>query len=360
MLAGSGTPLSSSLTAPVSVTTGFSVTVREDNYSDTFSAKIVSWTAAASAPCYTTSSGSATVFTFTPVASPALNGSGPSPCGANAKDIEGVRFTDARGNATTQYFATGISTVSPSTASGIVVATLPGTSTPLASSPVTPIAVTNSFSIAVQEAGYTGAFTASIISYTAPTTAPCYAVSGTASTVQPSVFTFTPQNSPSVNGTTGTCALSGDIEGVRFSDSNGNSTIQYFKSPSASVATTVTVNRIDLSIIGSPPTSGVCGTYQLKVQAYDQSGAAITTAVTYTYPITVSIAGANNTAVISTTGPGAQTACSSPPNAATTLAIATSPTPVYVFVNGLQANNATTLTATAFGVPAGNIGQLTF
>jgi hypothetical protein len=175
------------------------------------------------------------------------------------------------------------------------------------------------------------------------------------------VFTFTPQNSPSINGTTGTCAaLAGDIEGVRFSDSNGNSTSQYFTSTSAPAAPTVTVNRIVLSFIGSQPTNGVCGTYQVKVQAYDQSNAPITTAVTYTYPITVSIAGANNTAVISTTSPGAQTPCSVPPNAATTLAIATSPSPVYVFVNGLQANGGTALTATAFGVPAANIGLLPF
>jgi hypothetical protein len=240
------------------------------------------------------------------------------------------------------------------------VATLPGTTTPLASSLSAPLAVTNSFSLAAQETGYTGTFTATITSYTAPTTAPCYVVSGGNSIVQPNIFTFTPQNPASINGTTGACSLGGDVESVRIVDAKGNATIQYYEATAGPGTAAVTVNRIALSFIGPVPAAGVCGTYQLKVQAYDPTGAAITTAVIYSYPITVSIVGAGNTALVTTSLSGLQPVCAIPPTASSTLSITASSSPVYVFVNGFQATGGTTLTATAFGVPAGNIGQLTF
>lgn len=97
----------------------------------------------------------------------------------------------------------------------------------LHSSKTKPVIVHNGFSLWVNESNYLNYFTATVVSYTAPATAPCYAVPA-----QPnnSVMTFTPQNSPRVGGGPTPCVPgSGDVEGIRVSDQNGNSTTEYFK-----------------------------------------------------------------------------------------------------------------------------------
>src|ERR1700676_30902 len=52
-LSGTSDPLSTSPTAPLIVNNGFFITLKEDNYSASFSAAIVSYTAPTTQSCYT-------------------------------------------------------------------------------------------------------------------------------------------------------------------------------------------------------------------------------------------------------------------------------------------------------------------
>ncbi|HEY1653576.1 MAG TPA: hypothetical protein VGF86_00515 [Candidatus Tumulicola sp.] len=76
----------------------------------------------------------------------------------------------------------------------------------------------NNFSLWVNEANYTDYFTATIVSWTAPTGEPCWVPPA-----QPNntILTFTPQYG------SGNCH--GDVEGIRVSDGVGHQTVQYFK-----------------------------------------------------------------------------------------------------------------------------------
>ena len=115
------------------------------------------------------------------------------------------------------------------TPSGTVLVRLVGakTNAVLHSSPKHPVIVHDGFSLWVNEANYTNYFSAEVVSYTAPATAPCWAVPA-----QPdnTILTFTPQLSPPIKGSVSPCGPGKpDLEGIRISDQNGNSTIQYFK-----------------------------------------------------------------------------------------------------------------------------------
>lgn len=115
------------------------------------------------------------------------------------------------------------------TPSGTVLVRLVGgkTSDVLHSSKQHPITVRNGFSLWVNESNYLNYFTAEVVSYTAPATAPCWAVPA-----QPNntILTFTPQSSPPISGSVSPCGPGKpDLEGIRISDQNGNSTVQYFR-----------------------------------------------------------------------------------------------------------------------------------
>ncbi len=115
------------------------------------------------------------------------------------------------------------------TPSGTVLVRLVGgkTSDVLHSSKKHPVMVRNGFSLWVNESNYLNYFTAEVVSYTAPAIAPCWAVPA-----QPNntILTFTPQSSPPISGSVTPCGPGKpDLEGIRISDQNGNSTVQYFR-----------------------------------------------------------------------------------------------------------------------------------
>ncbi|MEO6836728.1 MAG: hypothetical protein ABI231_12605 [Candidatus Tumulicola sp.] len=86
----------------------------------------------------------------------------------------------------------------------------------ISSGPKHPFAVHNGFSLYVNEAKYVGYFTATTVSWTAPQ--PCYSVPAKPNNA---VLTFSPVPSchPGYGG----------VDGIRVSDTLGNSTTQYFE-----------------------------------------------------------------------------------------------------------------------------------
>ena len=124
--------------------------------------------------------------------------------------------------------ASGGGLFQPPKASGTIVATRVGTSTPLATSATNPLPVSGAFSVALSEANYAATFTATIVSFTAPTTQSCYSVAmdGTGT-----IATFTPRAAPPIGGGTGPspCSQTGmDVEAVLFQDQQKNSNLQYY------------------------------------------------------------------------------------------------------------------------------------
>jgi hypothetical protein len=104
---GTSTPLATSSTNPLMVSGSFSVALSESNYSATFTAAIVSFTAPTTQSCYTVAmDGTGTIATFTPRAAPATGGgTGPSPCSQTGSDVEGVLFQDQQKNSNLQFFS---------------------------------------------------------------------------------------------------------------------------------------------------------------------------------------------------------------------------------------------------------------
>jgi hypothetical protein len=292
------------------------------------------------------------VITFSPASG------APAEC-STAKDTETVHFADQKGNSTLQYFQYAYTTGTPTpptvTASRVTLAFVGPTPVggQCGTYQLKVQAYDQNNALIIAAATYTypitisvaGADNSALITSTAPTTASsCTAPSNGASSLSvvkstDTVYVYTnglPANGPTM------------ITATAFGMTPSNSASLTF----GAAPTRTTISSLTLAFLGATPTSGTCGTYQLKVQAYDQNSAAITTPATYTYPVTISIAGANNTAVVTSTAPGAQSPCSAPPAAASTLSVFKSTDPVYVFVNGSQVNLATTITATAFGAPA--------
>jgi hypothetical protein len=145
--------------------------------------------------------------------------------------------------------------------SGTVVARLVGTTAVLNyHTPASPLPVTNAFAVQLSEAHYYAQFNASIISYTAPTTSACYMVTmdstgtiasftpvnassiGPLPTPTPPAIpsatptpagtpgpTPTPSPSPGPSTAPGPCFAYPDVEGVRFSDQQNHTDIQYFE-----------------------------------------------------------------------------------------------------------------------------------
>ena len=103
-----------------------------------------------------------------------------------------------------------------------------GTGSVLTSGPKHPIHVHYTFSLNATEKGYTDYFTAQVVSWTAPTSRPCYVVP---TEPQNTILTFTVQSVPPIKGKGGNAcyAGNGDVEGIRVQDIYGNGTIQYFE-----------------------------------------------------------------------------------------------------------------------------------
>jgi hypothetical protein len=105
---GSTTPLATSAGSPLAVTGSFSVSLSESNYSATFLATVVSFTAPTTESCYAVTMDSAgTIAIFTPRAAPPISGpsTAPSPCAQIGTDVEGVLFQDQQNHTSQQFFA---------------------------------------------------------------------------------------------------------------------------------------------------------------------------------------------------------------------------------------------------------------
>jgi hypothetical protein len=108
----------------------------------------------------------------------------------------------------------------PPKSSGVIVASLPGTSDALTTSPSAPLIVNNAFSVTLREDNYAAAFSASIVSYTAPAPQACYTV--TMDSTQ-KVALFTPR-------AVAPCTQPGnDVEGALFQDQQGHKLLLYFE-----------------------------------------------------------------------------------------------------------------------------------
>lgn len=84
------------------------------------------------------------------------------------------------------------------------------------------------FAVTVREDNYGSGFDAAVVSYTSPTTIPCWKISVDQS-YQPNVVTFVPAIVPDpVHPGFNICPVRGDSEAVRFVDQRGNAAIYTF------------------------------------------------------------------------------------------------------------------------------------
>jgi hypothetical protein len=183
---------------------------------------------------------------FTPVNATPLPGAlFGDPCLIPMSDEEQVRFTDENGHANLQWFERVASTGNPNTLTELYFGPSPSP-TPVGATTVPPLATTamnpqtvdqsatttlSSFSVNVLSTISSGPFKAQAVYWTAPTSASCLAITPASSTN--GVFTFTLSTPPPTSqggGTTSPCLSVGmDEEEVLFSDTFGNSNVQFFK-----------------------------------------------------------------------------------------------------------------------------------
>jgi hypothetical protein len=228
---GSSIPLATSANNPLIVNGAFSIVLSEANYSATFTAEIVSYTAPATESCYgVTMDGTGTVATFTPRSAPATNGGSVSPCSQSGIDLEEVLFKDQQQHSNEQFFEFESQ---PPTTSSAIQARLTSTGMLLSTSLSNPLVVVGGFSVSLSELNYTGPFSATIVSFTAPTTESCYTVAMDASQT---VAIFTPRAAPPISAPpspapTSQCGSPDyDTETVLFEDQRGNVNEQFFNS----------------------------------------------------------------------------------------------------------------------------------
>lgn len=114
--------------------------------------------------------------------------------------------------------------------SGNLVVTMVGSSAPLSTTPQAPQPVTSTgFSVTVHEDHYPAGFNANVVSYTSPTTVPCWVITVDQSH-QPNVVTFIPTVVPDpLHPGFSVCPSFGDLEAIRFVDQRGNSITHYFR-----------------------------------------------------------------------------------------------------------------------------------
>jgi hypothetical protein len=231
-----GSTMATSAGSPLLVNGGFSVALSEGNYSATFTATIVSYTAPTVGPCYTvTMDSTGTIATFTPRAAPPVSGAvtAPSPCLQLGTDVESVLFQDQKKHTNQEYFEN----VATTGGAGPIIARITGTSPVLVTSAAQPLLVNNGFQLTVSEANYVGPFTASIASFTAPLTGPCYSVSMDATGT---IATLAPHATSGLSGSTSPCTIpNDDIESVLFADGHGGRAQVFFENQVSAVLGTI-------------------------------------------------------------------------------------------------------------------------
>lgn len=215
LLGTSDVALNSSQT--LDITGQFSVRLFELNYNAQFNASIISYTAPAPASCYTVSMDSTgAIATFSPRSGAA------SICSQPGSDTETALFVDQQEHQVSLAF-----TNIPAASTQTFTVTLSNATT-LSPSPSLPTIVSNAFQATVVETGYSGPFTASIVSHTAASTTPCY---GVAMDATGKIATFAPTSVSAACAPPNT-----DVEGVQFEDSRGYaSAILYFQNSGTSV-----------------------------------------------------------------------------------------------------------------------------
>lgn len=213
----------------------FSVLLSEGNYTAQFGASIDSYTATTTGPCYTVSmNASGNIATFTPTNATAIAGSSQAnPCSIPASDLEGALFNDQNGHAIQVYFerigTLGTPNALTETYASVALNTTQVTPQSLDATPTpAPGATLPPFTVTVTStATTTGPFTASIFSWTAGTSTPCFVISQTT----PGQFNFTAATpAPATAGTSSSCTVyqGADTEGVVFSDGSGDYNEQFF------------------------------------------------------------------------------------------------------------------------------------
>lgn len=133
-------------------------------------------------------------------------------------------------------FASLLGACSGSNGTGVFGGPLPsGNVVVSAAAGVTPLSVPRSFgvpgtgfAVTVHEDNYPSGFDAAVVSYTSPTTVPCWVISVDQSH-EPNIATFVPANVPDpTRPGISVCPVRGDVEQVRFMDQRGNSAIYSF------------------------------------------------------------------------------------------------------------------------------------
>jgi hypothetical protein len=233
--------------SPYATVGAFSVSLSEGDYTPAqFGATIASFTAPTTGPCWAiTMNAAQNVASFTPVNATALSSSPfADPCLIPSGDVESVRFTDENGHSNTQWFERVGSTGNPNTLTefyfglnGPAAPAPPATEPPLVTSASAGMqqavdsgpGTLTSFSVSVLSSISAGPFKAVSVYWTASTSASCLAIAP-ASPSPNGVFTFTLATPPPIGGGAGSpCLSTADTEEVLFSDSFGNSNVQFFK-----------------------------------------------------------------------------------------------------------------------------------
>jgi len=210
---GTVTALSTSSPSPSLVSNAFVLAVTESNYTGPFTGRIESYTAATSAPCYqVTMDATGKIATIAPNSSANV-------CTPPNTDVESVQFEDSHGNSSSlMYFENagsapngplealqGFGTLNTTYASPLTIGTFLPALTITMSSPVSVVNPTP--------------YSATVVSHSMPG-GPCLApAAAVGSRIQ---ITVPSPVSPCVSG-------SGEVEGVLFSDTAGNTSEQFFK-----------------------------------------------------------------------------------------------------------------------------------
>jgi hypothetical protein len=166
--------------------------------------------------------------------------------------------------------------------SGSISAAMQGSGVVMSTNKSAPTPVSGSFAIAVSESGYSDYYTATVVSYTAPTTAACLVPPVTPNNA---VLAFKQQASPPLDPTIkiSPCATSSDVEGIRIADTAGHSTIVYVErdSISALLSQTLQGTGMPLSTNQSAPTP-VSGGFFIQVSEGGYSDYFTATVISYT------------------------------------------------------------------------------
>lgn len=179
----------------------------------------------------------------------------------------------------------------PPKSSGLIVASLTGSSAPLVTSLAAPLVVNNAFSVTLREDNYDATFAASIVSYTAPATQSCYTVTmdGTQK-----IALFTPRSAPPAGTTSppNPCSQpASDVEGALFQDQQGNKLTLYFENvagltPSVIQARLLSTGQVLATTSSSP--APVTSSFSVALSEPNYTGPFTATIVSFTAPATQS------------------------------------------------------------------------